>query len=217
MPTRILIADDHAIVRTGLRALLKGEPDLELVGEASSGKEALQLTEALQPDIVVLDLSMPDLDGIRVTQKILTYLPQVRILILTVHEDEALLREAIRNGAAGYILKYAAEAELIAAIHTVQMGDVYVHPKMIRSLFTEPKQVASSNHKPDDLLTPRELDVLNRIVQGYTNRQIAEELKLSVRTVEGYRANLTEKLNLHTRADLVRYAREHGLLEERSA
>lgn len=216
MATRILIADDHAIVRTGLRALLKGEAGLELVGEASSGEEALQLAESLHPDILVLDLSMPVLDGIQVTKKIKEILPGVRVLILTVHEDEALLREAIRVGAAGYILKGAAEDELIAAIHTVQMGEIYVHPKMVRNILVEPPKPNAPTPRPDELLTPRELDVLSRIVQGYTNRQMAEELTLSIRTVEGYRANLTEKLGLHNRADLVRYARQHGLLDELS-
>lgn len=213
MVTRILIADDHAIVRTGLRALLKGEADLDLVGEASNGEEALRLVESLHPDILVLDLSMPDMDGIQVTKRIQSASPDVRILILTVHEDEALLREAIRAGAAGYILKHAAEAELISAIHTVQMGNIYVHPKLIQSLLGEPKKSNYTTPKPEEILTPRELDVLNRIVQGYTNRQIAEELKLSVRTVEGYRANMTAKLGLSSRAELVRYAREHGLLD----
>ena len=216
MATRVLIADDHAIVRTGLRALLKGEAGLELVGEASSGEEALQLAESLHPDILVLDLSMPVLDGIQVTKKIKEVLPGVRVLILTVHEDEALLREAIRVGAAGYILKGAAEDELIAAIHTVQMGEIYVHPKMVRNILVEPPKPNAPTPRPDELLTPRELDVLSRIVQGYTNRQMAEELTLSIRTVEGYRANLTEKLGLHNRADLVRYARQHGLLDELS-
>lgn len=213
MATRVLIADDHAIVRAGLRALLKGEAGLELVGEATGGEEALRLAESLHPDILVLDLSMPDLDGIQVTKRIQAQSPGVRVLILTVHEDDALLREAIRSGAAGYILKHAAEVELIAAIHTVQMGDIYVHPKMIRALLVEPEKTSAPSLRPEEMLTPRELDVLNCIVQGYTNRQIAEELRLSVRTVEGYRANMTEKLGLHSRAELVRYAREHGLLE----
>lgn len=213
MVTRVLIADDHAIVRAGLRALLKGEAGLELVGEASGGEEALRLVESLHPDILVLDLSMPDMDGIQVTKRIQSTSPGLRILILTVHEDEALLREAIRAGAAGYILKHAAEAELISAINTVQMGDIYVHPQLIRSLLVEPLKPSLPGPQPEEILTPRELDVLSRIVQGYTNRQIAEELKLSVRTVEGYRANMTEKLGLHSRAELVRYAREHGLLD----
>ncbi len=212
MAVRVLIADDHAIVRAGLRAVLKGEAGMELVGEAAGGEEALALVESLQPDILVLDLSMPDLDGIQVTRRVQSAAPGVRVLILTVHEDEALLREAIRAGAAGYILKHAAEAELIAAIHTVQMGETYVHPKLVRSLLVEPEKQLSPSPQPETLLTPRELDVLNLIVQGYTNRQIAGELKLSVRTVEGYRANMTEKLGLHSRAELVRYAREHKLL-----
>ena len=134
MAIRVLIADDHAIVRAGLRALLKGEAGMALVGEATDGEEALRLAGELLPDILVLDLSMPDIDGIQVTRKIRAGLPGVRVLILTVHEDEALLREAIRAGASGYILKQAAEAELISAIHTVQIGDIYVHPKMIRAL-----------------------------------------------------------------------------------
>lgn len=212
MATRVLIADDHAIVRAGLRALVKGDAGLELVGEASGGREALQLADTLRPDILVLDLSMPDLDGIQVTRLIRSSQPDVRVLILTVHEDETLAREALRAGAAGYIIKQAAEAELISAIHTIQIGDVYVPPKMLRALLVEPQSAAAPGPRPEELLTPRELDVLNLIVRGYTNRQVADELMLSVRTVEGYRANLTEKLDLHNRADLVRYARQHGLL-----
>ena len=199
-------------MRAGLRALVKGDAGLELVGEASGGREALQLAATLRPDILVLDLSMPDLDGIQVTRQIRSSQPDVRVLILTVHEDETLAREALRAGAAGYIIKQAAEAELISAIHTVQIGDVYVPPKMLRALLVEPQSAAAPGPRPEELLTPRELDVLNLIVRGYTNRQVADELMLSVRTVEGYRANLTEKLDLHNRADLVRYARQHGLL-----
>ena len=192
---------------------MKGEAGLELVGEASGGREALQLAETLRPDILVLDLSMPDLDGIQVTREIRASLPGVRVLILTVQENETLAREAIRAGAAGYIVKQAAEVELISAIHTVQIGDVYVPPKMLRALLAEPQKTNAPGPRPEELLTPRELDVLNLIVQGYTNRQVADELRLSMRTVEGYRANLTDKLGLHNRADLVRYARMHGLLE----
>ncbi len=210
--TRVLIADDHAIVRAGLRTLVKEEADLELAGEASSGREALQLAEALHPDIVILDLSMPDLDGIQVTRQLRTTLPAARVLILTVHQDEALAREALRAGASGYIIKQAAEAELISAIRTVQIGDVYVPPKMLRALLVEPPRASATGPRPEELLTPREVDVLKLLVQGYTNRQIADELILSVRTVEGYRATLTDKLGLHNRAELVRYARQHGLL-----
>ena len=212
MPIRVLVADDHAIVRTGLRALLSGEKGMELVGGATGGEEALLLTQSLAPDVVVMDLSMPDLDGIEVTRKIKAFLPETKILILTVHEDEALLREAIHAGASGYIIKHAAEAELISAIHTVQLGDIYVHPKMITALFKQPAAPSPQTISPAEVLTLREMDVLRLIVQGYTNRQVADELKLSVRTVEGYRANMTEKLGLHSRAELVRYAREHNLL-----
>jgi len=213
MTIKVLIVDDHAIVRAGLRAVLKGEPGMELVGEATSGEEALQLSREFQPTVIVLDLSLPGIDGIQVTRKIKHDQPGVRILILTVHEDEALLREAIRAGASGYIIKHAAENELISAIHSVLMDDIYVHPKLIRSILVEPEP-----HEPalvyssDEILTPRETEILLLIVQGYTNRQIAEELSLSVRTVEGHRGNLTEKLGLHSRVDLLRYAREHGLL-----
>jgi len=210
--TRVLIADDHAIVRAGLRALLKDEAGLELVGEAAGGAETLRLVDSLHPDVLVLDLSMPDMDGIQVARRIQATWPGIRVLILTVHEDEAMLREAIRAGVAGYILKYAAEAELIAAINIIQTGEIYVHPQLVRSLLGQPPKQRPPTPRPEELLTPRELNVLSRIVQGYTNRQIAEELRLSVRTVEGYRANMTEKLGLRNRADLVRYAREHSLL-----
>lgn len=214
MTIRVLIVDDHTIVRTGLRALIKGEAGMELVGEATCGEEALQMAQALRPDVMVLDLSLPDLDGIQVTRKIKREQPDLHVLILTVHEDEALLREAIRAGASGYIIKHAAESELISAIHSVKIGDLYVHPRMIRTLFTEPEKPEPSSitdSSPEEQLTPREIEVLRLIVQGYTNRQIAELLSLSVRTVEGHRGNLTEKLGLHSRVELARYAREHGL------
>ena len=214
MTIRVLIVDDHTIVRTGLRALINGEAGMELVGEATCGEEALRLTQELRPDILVLDLSLPDMDGIQVTRKLKSEQPDVRVLILTVHEDEALLREAMRAGASGYIIKHAAESELISAIHSLKIGDMYVHPRMIQALFTEPeppKAPSTSECLAQEVLTPREIDVLRLIVQGYTNRQIAEELRFSVRTVEGHRGNLTEKLGLHSRVELARYAREHGL------
>lgn len=211
MTIRVLIADDHAIVRAGLRALINGEQGMELVGEATHGEEAIQLAQTAKPDVIVLDLSMPGLDGIQAARKIKQEQPDVRILILTIHEDEALLREAMKAGASGYIIKHAAETELIAAIHSVLMDDIYIHPKMIRALLVEPEGRKQSASNPADILTPREMEILLRIVQGYTNRQIAEELSISVRTVEGHRSNLTSKLGLSSRVELVRYAREHGL------
>lgn len=211
--TRILIADDHAIVRAGLRALIHAEPGLNLVGEAAGGYEAIDLVEKNRPDVLVLDLSMPDLDGISVTRNLKQKYPDLLILILTLHEDEALLKEAVKAGASGYILKRAAEAELISAIQTIQRGDLYVDPSMVRVLLGEPQHVTTQSSISAEALTPREIEILKLIVEGYTNRQIGEKLVISFRTVEGHRANIADKLGLHTRVDFVRYAREHGMLE----
>ena len=212
MTIRVLIVDDHAIVRAGLRALMKSEPGMELVGEANNGEQAIQFSKELQPDVIVLDLNLPDLDGIQVTHRIKNEQPGIRILILTVHEDEALLREAIRAGASGYIIKHAAENELISAIRSILMDEIYIHPKMIRALLVDPEPPKLPAGPSIDMLTPRELEILQFLIQGYTNRQIAEELSLSVRTVEGHRSNLSAKLGLHSRVDLIRYAREQGLI-----
>jgi two-component system response regulator NreC len=211
--TKVVIADDHAIVRTGLRALLQADAGLELVGEASGGLEAVELVGQYHPEVLVLDVSMPDMDGISVTRRVKASYPDTRILILTVHEDEALLREAIKAGASGYILKRAAETELVAAIQVILRGDLYVDPAMLRSLLddqAEPKPVSPELVEP---LTPREVEVLRLLVEGYTNKQVAEKLSISTRTVEGHRANLSEKLGLHSRVELVRYAREHGFID----
>lgn len=213
MPTRVLIADDHAVVRAGLRALLGAEPSLELVGEASGGVEAVELALRLRPDILLLDMSMPDQDGLAVTRQVRAQVPAARILILTVHEDVGLLREAMKAGASGYVVKRAAEAELIAAIATVLRGDLYVDPALLPSLLGEEAPKAAAEQDTREPLTPRESEVLRLIAQGYTNRQIGEALTLSVRTVEGHRANLSAKLGMHSRVELVRYAREHGLIQ----
>jgi two-component system response regulator NreC len=210
---KVLIADDHAIVRTGLRTLLNSEPSLELVGEATGGYEAIELVGKTHPDILLLDLSMPDLDGIAVTKTLKPQYPDLHILILTIHEDQALLREALKAGASGYILKRAAETELISSIHIIARGDMYVDPSMVRTLLDDKVRPASEPNETSETLTPREIDVLKLIVQGYTNRQVGEELNISIRTVEGHRANLSEKLGLRSRVELVRYARSHGLIE----
>jgi DNA-binding NarL/FixJ family response regulator len=213
MMTKVLIADDHAIVRAGLRAVLTSEPSLHLVGEATGGYEAIEMVSDRQPDILVLDVSMPDMDGIAVTKKLKPLYPDLKILILTIHKDAALLREAIKSGAAGYILKHVAESELISAIRIVMRGDMYVDPSLLRSLIEEKSPSTNVGHESIEPLTRRETEVLKLIVQGYTNRQIGKELHISVRTVEGHRANLSRKLGLRNRVELVRYAREHGLLE----
>jgi len=210
---KVLIADDHAIVRAGLRALIHSEPTMELVGEATGGFEAIELVEKFQPNVLVLDLSMPDLDGIAVTKKIKPQFPDLRILVLTIHDDEALLKAALKAGASGYILKHAAETELISAIHAILRGDLYIDSSMVRKLLSDEALPAVAPLHSTESLTPREIEVLKLIVQGYTNRQIGEELSISMRTAESHRANLAGKLGLHSRVELVRYARQHGLIE----
>lgn len=210
---KILIADDHGVLRAGLRALLNAEPDLQVVDEAADGPEALGLIQKLQPDVVLLDIDLPGLSGIDVTRRLQKTVPRVRVLILTVHEDESLLREAIRAGAAGYIVKRAVESELIDAIRAVWRGNQYVHPAITHALLKDLSPPPASDETPVEQLTPREIDVLRLIVQGYTNRQVAEALHLSVRTVESHRSNLTSKLRLRSRLELIRYAQEHGVLD----
>jgi two-component system response regulator NreC len=212
MSIRILIADDHGVLRAGLRALLNAEVDFSVVGEAADGREALQLVREHRPDVLLLDVSMPGRSGIEVTQQVKQEFPDTRVLILTVHEDESLLQEAIRAGAAGYIIKRAVEAELINAVHAIWRGDLYIHPAMTRALLKSVQIPSPPAEEPVEPLTPRERDVLRHIAQGYTNRQIADALQISVRTVESHRANLTGKLGLKSRVELVRYARQAGML-----
>ncbi len=214
MKINVMIADDHAIVRSGLRSIIEADPALKMTGEATGGYEAMEMVNQIPPDILLLDISMPDLDGISVTRNLIARHPDLKILILTIHEDKALLREAIKSGASGYILKKAAEADLIAAIQMILNGDTYVDPSMIRELIIDqPDKENISSKTLVDHLTPREIEVLKLIVQGYTNRQIGEELTISVRTVDGHRANLTAKLGLKNRVELVRYAREQRLID----
>jgi len=213
MCIRILIADDHGVLRAGLRALLSSESDIEVVGEAVDGKQTVTLSEELEPDVVLLDVSLPDQSGIEVTRGLKELHPGIRVLILTVHEDEGLLQEAIQAGAAGYIIKRAVESELIDAIRAVSRGDIYVHPAMTRALFKDMSPAPRAKDSPIEAPTPREIDVLRYIAQGYTNRQTAEALSISVRTVESHRANLMSKLALSSRVELVRYAKENGFIE----
>jgi two-component system response regulator NreC len=213
MCIQILIADDHGVLRAGLRALLNAEPDLKVVEEAADGREAQRLIQKLRPDVVLLDIGLPGLSGIDVTRWVQKTLPKVRVLILTVHEDEGLLREAIRAGAAGYIVKRAVESELIDAIRAVWHGAQYVHPAMTHALLKDLSPPPVADEAPTEPLTPREIEVLRLIAQGYTNRQMAETLSLSVRTVESHRFNLTNKLGLRSRLELIRYSQEHNLLE----
>lgn len=212
MPINILIVDDHGVLRAGLRVLLGTEPDLNVVGEAGTADEALALAEALKPDLVLLDLSLPGVSGIQVASRLKHKQPHSRILILTVHEEDTLLREAIRAGASGYILKKAVETELIDAIRAVARNELYVHPAMTRALIGDVSPEYAASEKSIEPLTAREKEVLRFIAQGHTNKQIARLLNLSVRTVESHRSNLMGKLGMSTRVELVRYARDNKII-----
>lgn len=214
MIVRILIADDHGLVRAGLRSLLNSNPALEVVGEASNGDEAVRLATELRPDLALLDISMPGSggSGIETARRLRQALPECRALIVTMHEDRALLREAVAAGAAGFILKRAIEADLFAAIDCVSHGDLYIHPSMVRALIAEAAPPVNDRVEAEQL-SGRELTILRLIAEGHTNHQMADELKISPRTVESHRANLMGKLNVRSRVELVRYARKRGMLE----
>ena len=213
MSIRILIADDHGVLRAGLVALLSAEPGMEVVGEADDENTAVSQAVEKRPDVILMDVSMPESGGIQATRRIKKLAPESRVLILTVHEDKGLMQEAIHAGAMGYILKRAIKSELINAIHTVLRSELYLHPDMTRLMFMEDSTPATStNGFFPEPLTSREIEVLRLIAQGYTNNQTAEILCISVRTVEYHRGNLTAKLNLRSRVDLMRYAEEKGLI-----
>jgi len=213
MPIRLLVADDHGLLRAGLVALLNAETGMVVVGEAEDEHSAVSLTVEKKPDIVLMDISMPDSGGIEATRRIKQLVPEARILVLTVHEDKGLMQEAIRAGAMGYILKRAIKSELVNAIHAVMRDELYLHPAMARLLFLEgPSPTPQETQLIPEQLTFREIEVLRLIARGYTNSQAAEKLHISVRTVEYHRSNLTTKLNLRSRSELMRYAEEKGLI-----
>lgn len=209
---KVLIVDDHAILREGLKALLRDEPDIEIVGEASTGRGALKLVRQLRPNVVLMDISMPDMTGLEVTGVIKKNYPEVKVIALTVHEGETYLRRMLQVGADGYIVKRAVVAELTTAIRTVIQGSTYLHPTIARWLNSE--AVHPSQPRPTKPLSEREWQVLRLIALGYTNQQTAERLCLSVKTVETYRARISEKLKSRSRPELVRFAIQHGLLDE---
>ena len=214
MPIHILLADDHGVLRAGLKALLHADEEFHVVAEAWEGDQVLRLAEKLQPDVVLLDLNMPGPGNIEVTRRIIEVAPRSKVLILTAYEENGMVREVLKAGASGYIIKRAVESELLNAIRAVHRGEVYVHPFMMRALLAPPVREPATDRKREDIpLTPREIEVLRLIAQGYTNRQIAESLELSVRTVESHRANVMGKLGLRSRVQLVRYAAEHKLIE----
>lgn len=214
-PVRILLADDHAVLRSGLRLLLTNANEYEVVGEASSGIETLSLAEQLQPDLILLDLSMPALGGLEALPTLRKLVPSARILILTMHDDPQYLRQALKHGANGYVLKKAADTELLSAMRSVLRGEVYVHPSMTRVLLEDMLPASQSAKKEDTWgnLSEREQEVLKMVALGHTSAEIAEQLNLSAKTVETYRARGMEKLGLRTRAALVKFALQEGLIK----
>jgi two-component system response regulator NreC len=210
---RILLADDHAVLRAGLRALLAAQADLEVVGEASDGREAIRLTQSLRPDVVVMDIGMPGVSGIDATALIKHDLPAAKVLILSMHDDRGYLRQVLRAGASGYVLKRAAATELLAAIRAAARGEVFLDPALAKALVdevVEPKTAGSEI----PALSDREREVLRLIAHGHTNQQVADRLCIGVKSVETYKARLMEKLGLKGRAELVRHALQHGLLKD---
>ncbi|MBI5033799.1 MAG: response regulator transcription factor [Chloroflexi bacterium] len=211
---KIVLADDHTLVRRGIRALLETQTDLQVVGEAANGTEAVAQTCALKPDIVLMDIGMPDLDGLEATAQIKRVLPEVNVLLLTVHDDADYLFRALAVGASGYILKGADVSELVLALQAVKGGQVYLQPSAAKHLVSNYLNRASAPEKQQiEELTPRQREILALIAEGLTNQQIADKLVLSPFTVATHRANIMQKLNLHNRTELIRYAMKHGLID----
>ena len=213
--TRIVLADDHPIVLNGLRSLIAAADDLELVAEARSGTEALKVIREKKPDVAVIDISMPELNGIVLSRRLAKEAPSVKILILTLHEDRAYLRQAIEAGVCGYVLKRSAAEGLVRAIRAVVTGGLYVDPAIANRLFDSTSRQGAgprSGGMPD--LTDREGDVLKLVALGYTNKEIARQLDVGVKSVETYKSRGVEKLGLKTRAEIVRYASAQGWLSD---
>jgi two-component system response regulator NreC len=213
---RVLLADDHTILRAGLRMMLDAQPDIEVVGEASDGRQALAEAQRLQPDIVLMDITMPEMNGIEATRQVKRALDSTRVLILTMHENEEYLFQVLRAGASGYILKEAASTELISAIRIVCAGRFYMSPSAQSMMVGDYLQRVRSGEERDSYsaLTEREREILKLVAEGHTNNQIAERLFISPKTVDTHRTHIMDKLNLHSRAELVKYAMRRGLLED---
>ena len=213
MTVSILLADDHPVVRQGLRALLEGESDFRIIGEVGDGLEASQLAERLQPDVLVLDLMMPGLNGLEVARQVSQRSPRTRIVILSMHSNEAYVLEALRNGATGYVLKDSSAADLVRAVREVTAGRRYLSPPLSeRAIETYTQKAKAAALDLYETLTTREREVMHLAAEGHTNREIADRLHISPRTVEVHRANMMHKLGLRTQTDLIRYALRRGIL-----
>ncbi len=210
---RILLADDHTILREGIKVLLNRERDMEIVAEAEDGAQALEKVRTAKPDVVVMDISMPKIGGLEVTREITETFPDVKVVILTMHDNEEYLVQALKSGAKGYVLKEAAATDLAEAIRAVVRGDAYLYPAVARKLVDDYVNRVRTIKTASESLTPREREVLKLVAEGHTNREIADYLGISVKTVENHRANLMKKLDLHDRTELARYAIKIGLVE----
>lgn len=212
---RVALCDDHSVVRSGLRRILEAEDGLQVVAEAGTAEVAISIARAHHPDVFVMDLGLPGMGGIEATRRVRSTSPDTRVLVLTVHADVGYLRQAFDAGAAGYLVKDAADIELLQAVHTVAAGSEYVHPTLGAALLA-PDAPPARPGGPGGQLSDREVEVLRLIALGHTHTEIAAELYVSVRTVETHRAHIHQKTDLRTRAELVRFARDAGLLDHES-
>ena len=206
----ILLADDHAVVRQGFKMILAAQPDMEIVGEAGNGREALDLAGQLQPDVIVMDVAMPELNGIEATRRVADVSPRSRVLALSMHKDSVYVREILRAGARGYLLKDSVSSDLLAAVRAIARGEGYLSPGVSDAVLNDYRRHVTD---PIDLLTSREREVLQMIAEGKTNKDIATVLNLSVYTVDAHRGRIMEKLNVHSVTDLVRFAVRCGLVD----
>lgn len=209
---RVLLADDHTLVRAGLRKLLESMPDLDVVGEAADGMALLQMAQDLKPNLVLMDIAMPGLNGLETTARLTKALPDVRVIILSMHQNEEYVRQALRNGAAAYLLKDSAPLELELALKAVLRGETYLSPAVSRGIVSDYVQRLRAEEQPGDSLTPRQREVLQLVAEGKSTKEIARRLDLSVKTVDTHRSQLMKQLDIHEVAGLVRYAMRNGLI-----
>lgn len=211
-PTRVLLVDDHAIVRASLRALLTGMPDVSIVAESGDGREAIELVRSHRPDVVLMDISLPGLNGLEATARLTKELPDALVLILSMHASEQYVVKALRAGAAGYLLKDAAPQELAVALETLKRGETYVSPAISRTVLDDRRGTAREYHDPLERLTPRQREVVQLIAEGKSTKDISYLLKVSVKTVETHRSQLMDRLEIHDVPGLVRFAISSGLV-----